>query len=65
MWGLPEQLLAAVLDALNVANWQRQGDKRAKRPKPIRRPGVAEPGERRFGSKKYTVEQLKRRLGRR
>lgn len=38
-WGLPEQLLAAAVDALQAANWQRQGGK-GTRPKPIPRPGV-------------------------
>jgi hypothetical protein len=43
-WGLvSNQLLAAEVDALNVANWQRgnQGRKTASpRPKPVPRPGV-------------------------
>jgi hypothetical protein len=39
-WGLTEQLLAATVDALRGANWQRSGGKGAK-PKPIFRPGSA------------------------
>jgi len=44
-WGLREQLLAAVVDELRVANWQRaaSGAKKGKqppRPKPIPRPGI-------------------------
>lgn len=39
-WGLVEHLLAANLDALNVANWQRAGGKKRDRPRPIPRPGV-------------------------
>ena len=38
-WGLSEQLLASVLDVLNMANWQRGGNKNAPRPKPVKRPG--------------------------
>ena len=34
------QLLAAAVDTLAVANWQRQGDRNAPRPEPIPRPGV-------------------------
>lgn len=45
MWQLPEQLMAAAVDELRVANWQRAaaGAKKGnapKRPKPIPRPGV-------------------------
>lgn len=42
-WGLTEQLLASVADAVRVANWQRAnaGKKRpSPRPQPIVRPGV-------------------------
>lgn len=38
-WGIPEYLLAAAVDALHAANWQRGGGK-GKRPKPIPRPGL-------------------------
>lgn len=40
-WGHSEQLLAAAVDALHAANWQRGG--RGTRPKPIARPGVRRP----------------------
>lgn len=43
VWGLPEQLIAAVVDAVQVGNWQRaaQGSKRKPpKPKPIQRPGT-------------------------
>jgi hypothetical protein len=36
---LQEQLLAGVLDAAHVGNWQR-GRGKGKRPKPVPRPGV-------------------------
>lgn len=41
-WTLSRQLLAHVCDLLAMANWQRGGDKTAKRPSPIERPGVVE-----------------------
>lgn len=39
LWRVTDHLLAAVLDALHGANWQRGGGK-GQRPKPIKRPGV-------------------------
>jgi hypothetical protein len=39
VWGLNEQLLAAVVDGLHAGNWQRGGGK-GKRPEPIARPGI-------------------------
>lgn len=59
-WGLSEQLLATIADLLAGANWQRSGDKRLARPKPIQRPGVSRPGERRMGSKSMTVDEYRR-----
>lgn len=43
-WDRQSQLLAAAVDVLAVANWQRAGDKNNPRPKPIPRPGVAPTG---------------------
>ncbi|MBC3186286.1 hypothetical protein H7347_06830 [Corynebacterium sp. zg-331] len=43
-WGLTEQLLAAAVDALNGANWQRSGGKAHTKPKPIPRPGIRSHG---------------------
>lgn len=37
-WDTTEHLLAAAVDALNAANWQRGGGK-GRRPKPVPRPG--------------------------
>lgn len=37
-WTLGEHLTASVFDALQIANWQRQGDGSAKRPTPTKRP---------------------------
>lgn len=38
-WGAAEYLLAAAVDALNAANWQRSGKASSPRPKPVPRPG--------------------------
>lgn len=38
-WGITEQLMAASVDALRGANWQRGGGK-GSRPKPVPRPGI-------------------------
>lgn len=45
-WGLPEHLLAAVVDALTWANYQRS-DGKGPKPKPVPRPGVGPAGVRR------------------
>ena len=37
-WGSTEHLLAAVVDLLAEANWQRAGNKKVAPPKPIERP---------------------------
>jgi hypothetical protein len=42
-WTITDYLLAAAVDVLQAANWQRQGDDKAKRPLPVPRPG--EPAE--------------------
>lgn len=38
IWSIEGQLLASVIDALHVGNWQRGGRKSAPKPKPIKRP---------------------------
>jgi hypothetical protein len=43
-------MLANVVDLLNAANWQRGGDKRARRPKPMPRPGDGDGEIQRFGA---------------
>lgn len=62
MWGLREQLLAAAVDALNVANWQRGSGKRKDYPKPIPRPGV-EPTSKTYGSKPVPIDEMAEWLG--
>lgn len=61
-WGSVEHLTAAVIDLLRVGNWQRAGNKRAPRPKPIPRPGEGRPGEERIGGDAMTPEELNKRL---
>lgn len=56
-WGATEHLLAATLDALNAANWQRAGKKTAPRPKPIPRPG-AKSADRRFGKDPIPISEF-------
>jgi hypothetical protein len=53
-WTLTNQLLAGLIDAVNVGNWQRQRKKGAPRPKPIPRPGVREETKR-YGSKPIPI----------
>ena len=66
VWGLSEQLLAALFDVLAVANWQRGGDANAKKPEPLRRPGVtkqAAGGETLARGKAVSIEEMNARLG--
>lgn len=62
-WGIAEHLLAAAVDALHGANWQRSGGKRA-RPKPIPRPGVGADRES-FRGESVPLEEMKRRFAER
>lgn len=41
-WGPTEHLLASAVDLLAAGVWQRGGDKKAKRPQPVPRPGEAD-----------------------
>jgi hypothetical protein len=52
-WGNEAHMLALIADQLAIANWQRtaDGQKGRKRPKPLRRPGVAEAGVTKYGTK--------------
>jgi hypothetical protein len=64
VWGPSEQLLAAAVDALNVANWQRQSihsKRRSAPPEPIARPGVKpQPGTTRLGGRAVSAEEFER-----
>ncbi|MGC0365002.1 hypothetical protein ABH922_002986 [Rhodococcus sp. 27YEA15] len=42
-WDLHAHLLAAISDGIQAGNWQRGGDKKAKRPEQLPRPGVTPP----------------------
>jgi hypothetical protein len=61
-WGLTEQLLAAAVDALNGANWQRGGGKLRDKPKPIPRPGVEQPKSS-YGRGAVSIEEMAHFLG--
>lgn len=62
-WGLSEQLIAAAVDTLRIANWQRGEAKRSQFPKPISRPGV-EPEFEVIGSGAgLPMDEMARRLG--
>lgn len=62
-WGLTEHLLAATVDALNVANWLQTKDaiKGRNRPKQITRPGVQQQTRVREA---VSMEEMKERLAR-
>jgi hypothetical protein len=57
-------LLAHVADLLAIANWQRvqaHSKSRIPPPKPLPRPGVTAPGEKRFG-KPQPIARIRERL---
>jgi hypothetical protein len=62
-WGLVEHLLAAAVDALHGANWQRGGGKRS-RPKPWPRPGVGAKSES-FTGESVPLDEMKARFAER
>ena len=39
MWTVDQHLLASIVDLLAAANWQRAGNRKNPRPKPLPRPG--------------------------
>jgi hypothetical protein len=62
-WGLSEQLLAVIADALHAANWQRANAGRkhtTPKPQPIPRPGVKDTRTRRRGEV-LPLDEVKRR----
>lgn len=61
-WGLPEQLLAIIADALHGANWQRAQGAPSERPKPIPRPGIEQPKQ--IGRTAVSIEEAQERLAR-
>lgn len=63
-WGLVEHLLAAAVDALHGANWQRSSRRGAPRPKPVPRPGVGAKRES-FSGESVPLDEMKRRFAER
>lgn len=61
IWGLTEQLLAAAVDELRGANWQRGPAKKKDRPKPIPRPGVEQ--NKTFGKDAVSMVEMADWLG--
>ena len=61
-WTTTEHLLASVVDVLAVANWQRSGRSRGRRPQPIERPGNRR--TKRYGRAKYTIDEMRDRMAR-
>lgn len=57
-WAATEYMLANVVDLLSAGNWQRGGDKHARRPKPIPRPGDATTGTKIFGADPIASEDF-------
>lgn len=57
IWSDQEHLLATLIDAIQIGNWQRVGKKSVPRPKPITRPGSKRKG-RTFGSAPVPISQF-------
>src|SRR5690349_4972535 len=64
VWALNEHLLAGIYDLLAAGNWQRGGNKRSPRPKPLPRPGVKTPVKK-FGTASRSIEDMRERLAKR
>mgnify|MGYP007085783693 CR=1 FL=1 len=58
-WTQSEYLLAAAVDLLANANWQRQGKKRARRPKPVQRPGGKKQYQKYGDTSGWTQERIR------
>jgi hypothetical protein len=64
-WGHAEHLLADLRELLRAANWQRGGDKKVARPKPLPRPGDRERVERKARETRDRLLAQRARLKRR
>lgn len=64
-WHVDTYLLAALVDLTAGANWQRAGNKRAPRPKPLPRPGDKPKGRTYGKGKSMTREDFDARWARR
>lgn len=60
-WSTTEHLLAAAVDTLQNANWQRGGGK-GSRPKPLERPGSDRTQEKRYGTTDRSQGQIRKYL---
>lgn len=56
-WSTSEHLMALLVDAVVIGNWQRQGDPHARRPDPLSRPGAKSAGQR-FGADPIPISQF-------
>lgn len=59
-WDTTDYLIASVVDLLAVANYQRAG-KKGKKPKPLPRPKVPKPGQKR--RKAIPLDEMREHLG--
>lgn len=60
-WLVSDYMLAAIIDLLAGANWQRTGRK-ANKPKPVPRPGEHEAKRQQLGGGGMSIEELNERL---
>lgn len=66
-WGETEHLLAVIVDVLQAQAWQfasAHSKRKPKRPKPYPRPGVLDPGRRRFGTKRMSIADAREWMAR-
>lgn len=54
-----EHILTGIFDVLQLANWQRQGDKNATKPKPLSKGGGGEPEGTKFGTGRYSIDEMR------
>lgn len=57
-WAATEYMLANIADLLSAGNWQRGGDRNARRPKPMPRPGDNDEAVQRFGADPIAPEDF-------
>lgn len=64
-WDVKAHLLAGIFDVLAVANWQRGGDDKAKKPERLERPGVTKQldGKLLAKGKAISIEDMNEQLG--